>query len=196
MHMVISSILACSMLLGGIKQRHVEIGPLYSTYLMYRDDEDAMGVWKPAGEVGIMNIIPHIGFKIRAAALRYDAPLEQGPYSFEYIPLGLCTSFDILPFFDVPWLRVSLETGLGVYWWKGLYEDQVITLPDGDTMEERDIGFVAGMTFQVSPLPWMSIEYGTRYHYLASAEPYKYGFYDKDEKLWESGVGVKFLWNW
>ena len=195
MHTVILGVLTCSMLFGSMTQRHVAIGPLYSSYLMYRDDEDAMGVWRPAGEIGVMNIVPHIGWKLRAAMLRYDAPAEQGPYSFEYIPVSLCTSLDIMPFFDIPWLQVSLETGLGMYWWKGLYDDQVITLPTG-TMEERDVGFIVGMTVQIHPFPHIGIEYGTRYHYLASAEPYKYGFLDKDEKLWENGIGVKFLWNW
>jgi hypothetical protein len=196
MHIVISGMLACSLLFGSLTQRHVAVGPLYSSYLMYRDSEDAMGVWRPGGEIGIMNIVPHIGFKLRTTMLRYDAPPEQGPYSFEYVPLSLCTSFDILPFFDIPWLRVSVETGLGLFWWKGLYEDQVIMLPSGENMEERDIGFIAGMTLQINPLPHVGIEYGTRYNYLASADPYKYGFLDKDEKLWEHGLGVKFLWYW
>jgi len=196
MRIVISGMLVWSVLFGSMTQRYVAVGPVYSSYRMYMDDQDAMGVWRPAGEIGIINVIPHVGFKVRATTLRYDAPPEQGPYSFEYVPLSVCTSFDILPFFEIPWLRVSLETGLGVYWWKGLYEDQVIVLSDGDTMEERDIGFIAGMTLQINPLPFIGIEYGTRYNYLASAEPYKYGFLDKDEKLWEHGVGVKFIWYW
>ncbi|UCC12265.1 MAG: hypothetical protein JSW02_01645 [candidate division WOR-3 bacterium] len=196
MHIVISGMLVSSMLFGSMIQRHVAVGPLYSSHLLYRDDEEAMGVWRPAGEIGVMNIVPHIGMKFRATTLRYDAPAEQGSYSFEYIPLSLCTSFDILPFFDISWLHIGLETGLGMYWWKGLYEDEVITLPTGEAMEERDIGFIVGMTLQIHPLPHIGIEYGTRYHYLTSAEPYKYGFLDKDEKLWEHGIGVKFLWNW
>ncbi|GAH59877.1 unnamed protein product, partial [marine sediment metagenome] len=38
-----------------------------------------------------------------------------------------------------------------------------------------------------------ALEYATRYNYIASAELEKYGYFDKDEKIWEHGVGLKIF---
>jgi len=174
---------------------HLEFtaGPHYASYLLFQDEEDARGKWHFGGEIGVANFIPHLGIKIRGSMLQYDVPPEQGPYAYEYIPLIFCTSFDLLPFFDMSWLYVTAETGLGVYFWKGLYDNEVIILPGGDRMEETDIGFVGGLTLQVRPLKHFGLEYATRYHYIASADIYKYGFSDKDDKIWEHGAGLKFI---
>jgi hypothetical protein len=77
--------------------------------------------------------------------------------------------------------------------WRGLYNGEVLILPTGEKAEEKDIGFVGGLTVQVRPIRYLGIEYAMRYNYLASAEIYKYGFEDKDDKIWENGVGVKFI---
>ncbi len=169
------------------------VGPYYSSHLLFQNDEDAKGLWNVGGEIGVAHIVPHVGLKLRGTMLRYDAPPEMGPYAYEYTPFTLCTSFDILPFLHMPWLYVSLETGAGIYWWKGLYDDVVIELPTGDTMEERDFGFVGGFTMQIKPLRFIALEGMMRYHYLFSSNIDKYGFQDKDDKIWENGVGLKFI---
>ena len=170
---------------------HIEFtaGPHYASYLLFQDDKDEIGEWHFGGEIGVANFIPHIGIKIRGSMLHY----EQGPYIYEYEPFILCTSFDLLPFVDIPWLEFTAETGIGVYFWRGLYNGEVIELPTGDKMEETDVGFIGGLTVQVRPIRYLGIEYATRYHYMASAELYKYGFTDTDDKIWEHGVGVKFI---
>ncbi|MGD8978984.1 MAG: hypothetical protein PVH23_02805, partial [candidate division WOR-3 bacterium] len=118
---------------------------------------------------------------------------EQGPYEWEYTPISVCASFNILPFIRIPWFKATIETGLGYYMWRGLYNGEVLILPTGEKAEEKDIGFVGGLTVQVRPIRYLGIEYAMRYNYLASAEIYKYGFEDKDDKIWENGVGVKFI---
>lgn len=174
---------------------HIELtaGPHYAAYFLYRDEEEPQGAWFFGGEVSVANVIPGVGFKVRASALHYDAPSEQGPYAYEYTPLAFCTSFDLLPFLDMSWLEFTAETGLGVYFWKGLYDGEVIVLPTGDRMEEVDIGFVGGLTLQMRPIKYLGIEYATRYHFMATADIYKYGFTDKDDKIWEHGAGIKFI---
>lgn len=191
--MLISGILAATLIFGAGDNIQFSIGPTYSSYLLFQNDEDAIGKWNLGSEIGIDNIIPNIGFKFRGTKLRYQAPLEQGPYVWEYTPLSLCASFNILPFLKIPWLRLSVETGFGLYFWRGLYNEEVIVLPTGDKVEERDIGFVGGLTIQLRLIKYLGIEYATRYNYIASADIYKYGFYDKDDKIWENGVGVKFI---
>jgi len=190
--MLISGILTVMLIFGAGDNIQLSIGPSYSSYLLYQNDEDSKGKWNLGGEIAIENIIPNIGFKLRGTKLSYEAPPEQGPYVWEYTPLSLCASFNILPFIKTPWLRVSVETGLGLYFWRGLYDDEVIVLPTGEEAEERDIGFVGGITVQLRPIKYLAIEYAMRYNYLASADIYKYGFDDKDEKIWENGVGIKF----
>jgi hypothetical protein len=174
-------------------QFEFSVGPHYASYLLYRDEEDAQGKWQFGGEVGMANFIPHLGIKMRGSMLHYDALPEQGPYAYEYTPLIFCMSFDLLPFYNAPWLALTAETGLGVYLWRGLYNGDVIVMPSGDKMEETDIGFVGGLTLQVRPIKNLGIEYATRYHYIASADIYKYGFSDKDDKIWEHGAGLKFI---
>ena len=168
-------------------------GPHYASYLLFQDEDDAKGKWHLGGEIGAADFIPHLGGKIRGSMRHYDAPPEQGPYADEYTPLIFCVSFDLLPFFKIPWFRFTAETGLGVFLWKGLYDNEVIVLPSGDRMEETDIGFVGGLTLQVRPFKHIGLEYATRYYYIASADIYKYGFSDKDDKIWEHGAGLKFI---
>ncbi len=177
----------------GIPCMDISVGPHYASYLLFQNEEEAKGRWHFGGEIGMANFIPHIGMKIRGAMLRYDAPLEQGPYTYEYAPLVFCASFDLLPFVSVRWFEFTAETGLGVYWWKGLYDDEVIVLPNGDKMSETDIGFVGGLTLRLNPLKHLGIEYATRYHYMATSNIYKYGFLDTDDKIWEHGAGIKFI---
>ena len=191
--MVLSSLLILTCLFPTSEKIEISVGPTYSSYLLFQDTTEAIGKWNIGGEIGINNIIPHIGLKLRGTMLRYDAPAEQGPYTWEYTPISLCASFDILPFLKTPWMRLSVETGLGLYFWRGLYDGEVIVLPTGDTFEETDIGFVGGVTLQIRPVQYLGVEYAMRYNYMASAEIYKYGFTDKDDKIWENGVGIKFI---
>ena len=191
--MLISGILAAMLLVGASDNIQLSIGPSYSSYLLFQNDEEAIGKWNLGGEIAIDNIIPNIGLKFRGTTLSYEAPAEQGPYAWKYTPLSLCASFNILPFLKTPWLRISAETGLGIYFWRGLLNDEVIVLPTGEKAEERDIGFVGGITLQVRPIKNLGVEYAMRYNYIASAEIYKYGFDDKDDKIWENGLGIKFI---
>jgi hypothetical protein len=191
--MLLSGILTATLLFGASDNLELSIGPSYSSYLLFQNDEDSKDKWNLGGEIAIDNIIPNIGFKLRGTKLSYEALPEQGPYVWEYTPLSLCASFNILPFLKTPWLRASLETGLGLYLWRGLYDGEVIVLPTGDKVEERDIGFVGGVTLQLRPIKYFGIEYAMRYNYIASADIYKYGFDDKDDKIWENGIGIKFI---
>ena len=191
--MLISGILIATLLFGASDNMQLSIGPSYSSYLLFQNDEDAKGKWNLGGEIAIDNVIPNIGFKLRGTKLTYEAPPEQGPYVWEYTPLSLCASFNILPFLKTDLVRVTIETGLGLYLWRGLYDGEVIVLPTGEKTEERDIGFVGGATLQVRPIKYLGIEYAMRYNYIASADIYKYGFDDKDDKIWENGVGIKFI---
>lgn len=191
--MLLSGILIAACLFQPNDNIEFSVGPSFSSYQLFQNDEESMGKWNLGGEIAIDNIVPNIGFKLRGTKLSYEAPPEQGPYVWEYTPLSLCASFNILPFLKTPWLKVSLETGLGLYIWRGLYDDEVIVLPTGEKAEEKDIGFVGGLTIQVRPMKYLGIEYAMRYNYMASAEIYKYGFDDKDDKIWENGIGVKFI---
>lgn len=191
--MLLSGILIAACLFQPNDNMEFSVGPSFSSYLLFQDDDESQGKWNLGGEIAIDNIVPNIGFKLRGTKLSYEAPPEEGPYVWEYTPLSLCASFNILPFLKTPWLKVSLETGLGLYIWRGLYDDEVIVLPTGEKAEERDIGFVGGLTIQVRPMKYLGIEYAMRYNYMASAEIYKYGFDDKDDKIWENGIGVKFI---
>lgn len=169
----------------------ISIGPQYSLYRLYLNDGGYLpDEWTFGGEVGIMNVVPHIGLKLRGTKTRFHTLFEE---SYEYMPITLCTSFDLTPFYKIDWLRLSAETGLGLYNWKGYWIDDIIVLPDGELMEEWDIGFVVGFTVQLRPVKYVGIEYAMRYNYIASADIYKYGFNDKDDKIWENGFGVKFI---
>lgn len=191
--MLLSGILIVVSLFQAGDRFELSLGPSYSSYLLFQNEEDAIGKWNLGGEVAVENIIPNIGLKFRGTKLSYEAPPEQGPYVWEYIPLNLCASFNILPFIKTPVFKLSIETGIGLYFWRGLYNDEVIILPTGDKVEERDIGFVGGFTFRLRPIRYLGIEYAMRYNYIASADIYKYGFDDKDDKIWENGIGIKFI---
>lgn len=163
--------------------------PHYSYNYLYQNDLDPKGEWGFGGELEIKNFIPHIGLKLRASMVDY--PASAGSNAYEYIPFSLCTSFDILPFVEITWLNLTLETGFGLYLWRGLDNGTVVILPDGTEMEEKDIGFVGGLTLQLRPVRYLAMEYATRFNYIASADLEKYGYFDKDEKIWEHGIGLK-----
>jgi hypothetical protein len=169
----------------------LSIGPQYSSYQLYMNENTLPANWSLGGEVGIHNVVPHIGLKLRATKVKfYPMIMEE---SYEYMPITLCTSFDLTPFYKINWLRLSAETGLGLYNWKGYWIDDIIVLPNGESMEEWDIGFVVGVTLQLRPVEYLGIEYAMRYNYIASTDIDKYGFYDKDDQIWENGFGVKFI---
>lgn len=170
--------------------KHLELsfGPHYSSYHLYWNDEAARNQWSLGGEVTVHNIIPNIGPKLRGSKIEYTISSDY-TYVSEYIPLTLCTSFNIIPFLKLRWLRLSLETGFGMYFWKALPMEMIA----GEDKKGRDIGFVGGFTLQVKPFKFIALEYVTRYNYIASADIYKYGFEDKDEKLWENGIGLKII---
>ena len=171
------------------------LGVYSSHYTLYGDGSVPTSYarwtdWRFGAEIGVANFVPNIGLKIRCSSVKYYSPFEEW---YEYVPLTLCTSFDLLPFLKLEWLKLSAETGFGIYFWKGLWIDQVIVLPNGEKMKERDFGFVGGFTLQVRPVKYIALEYATRYNYIASAELEKYGYFDKDEKIWEHGVGFKIF---
>lgn len=171
---------------------NISLGPYYSSYLLYMDDEGSKGEWSLGGEVGITGFLPHIGLKLRGSRIRYDTPVESVSYDFEYVPITLCTSFDLLPFVDIHRFALSMETGFGLYLWKGFSDGEMTVLPDGGKMNEKDIGFVGGMTVRLKVNRFIGLEFVTRYNYIASSNIYKYGYFDKDEKIWENGIGVNF----
>ncbi len=155
---------------------HASFGPDYSSFALFQNDDEARTVWNLGGEVGIVDFIPNVGLKLRGAKIKY----ESGTDAWEYTPISLCTSFNLLPFIDLKWLRLSAETGMGIYWWKGQYN-------------ERDIGFVGGATLQIRPINIFALEVLTRYNYMGTSNIYKYGFLDKDDKIWENGFGLRVL---
>ncbi len=178
-----------------VENVELSLGINRSSYKLYHNVnasewQETLTEWQVGGEIGIANFIPNIGLKVRGAKVKYYTPIE---YSYEYIPLTLCSSFNLLPFLKFDWLKISAETGFGYYLWKVLWINEVIELPNGDAMDERDIGFVGGLTFQLRPYKNIAVEYATRYNYIFSSNLEKYGFFDKDEKIWENGVGVKFI---
>lgn len=171
----------------------LSFSPHYSYNYLYQDDKDPRGKWGFGGELEIRNFIPHIGLKLRGNMLTYPAVAAMDTYEYEFIPLTLCTSFDLLPFIEPTWFNLTLETGFGLYLWRALDNGSVVVLPDDTEMSERDVGFVGGFTLQLRPVKYIALEYTTRYNYIASAELEKYGYFDKDEKIWEHGVGLKIF---
>ena len=167
----------------------VSLGPNYSSYLVFQNDEESKGKWQFGGEIGVSGMVPNLGVKLRGTRVKY----QSGGYAWEYTPVSLCTSFNALPFLDGPSLGLSIETGLGVYFWRELYENEVMVLPTGDRADERDIGFVGGATVQFRPTRFLALESSTRYNYMATSNTYKYGFDDKDDKLWETGLGLRVI---
>jgi len=177
-----------------------EGGVLYNYCVVSQDNRDFETINNWAGEIGIVNVVPKIGFKLRGSFVEYQpsdidtTPVNENLITYQYYPLTLCTSFNLMPFFKVSFLRFSMETGIGVYFWKGLYNNEVVVLPAGK-MDEKDFGFTGGLSLQIKPVQFIGIEITSRYHYIASANLEKYGYYDKDEKLWENGIGLKVvLW--
>jgi hypothetical protein len=170
-------------------------GPHFSSYLLYLDDEDPVSTWGFGGEVAIHDFIPLISLKLRGAKVRYDSPFETIPYDYDYIPFTLTSSFDMLPFYDISWLDLNLETGFSYCFWKALSGGEVVVLPSGDEMNERDYGFVGGFSILVKPMKHLGIKFVSQFNYLASSDIYKYGYFDKDEKLWENGISLTFLSN-
>ncbi len=171
----------------------LSFGPDYSSYILYQDENPGHSKYNPGAGIEIEGIVPHIGLKIRGTRLIYNSTLTGNPYDLEFIPITLCTSFDLLPFLNTTRLRLSLETGIGLFLWKGFYDNQTVILPSGEEMKEKDIGFVGGLTLQFRICRYIGIEVLTRYNYIASADIYKYGFQDKDEKIWENGLGLNFI---
>lgn len=171
----------------------LSFSPHYSYNYLYQDDEDPKGKWGFGGELEIRNFIPHIGLKLRGNMVTYPAVAATDTYEYEFIPLTLCTSFDLLPFIEPTWFSLTLETGFGLYLWRALDNGSVVVLPDDTEISERDVGFVGGFTLQLRPVKYIALEYATRYNYIASAELEKYGYFDKDEKIWEHGIGLKIF---
>ena len=169
----------------------LSFSPHYSYHYLYQDDLDPRGEWGFGGELEVRNFVPRIGLKFRANMVTYPAVAATNTYEYEFIPLSLCTSFDLLPFIEPTWFDLTLETGFGLYLWRAIDNGSVVVLPDSSEMSERDVGFVGGFTLQVRPIAYVALEYATRFNYIASADLEKYGFFDKDEKIWEHGIGLK-----
>lgn len=183
---------------GTGSNQHFEftISPRFSSYHLFFDEEDSQNTWRPGGDLGVFNIIPHIGLKLSGTILTFEGSGGYVPDEYEYIPLTFCTSFNLLPFLDVPWLRFTGETGIGLYSWRGLLDGEVFEFPSYEgmeLMEETDIGFVGGLTLQLRLIKYIGIEIASRYHYMATADIYKYGFTDADDKIWENGAGLTFF---
>lgn len=176
-------------LLNGRDRIQVSIGPDYSYYRLYQDKTKAKGDWNFGVAIGIRNIVPNIGLNLKGTRLRY----ESTPYTYEYLLMNLCTDFDILPFLKSEWLDLSVMTGFGLYLWRGLDNNQVVLLPSGEKMKESDLGFVAGGTLVIKPQRNIGIDVRTAYNYLASSDIYKYGFQDTDDKIWDSGIGIRIF---
>jgi hypothetical protein len=172
----------------------VYAGPDYALYQLYQDSLETGSRWQIGGEIGVENIIPNIGIRVHGTYLRYEVPMTgMGPYVYDYIPISFCTEFNMLPFIHTRRAAVYLVTGLGWYLWKGSYNGETITLPSGEKMEEKDIGFIGGISLRVKLLKNVGVEALSRYHYMASANLNKYGYFDKDDKIWENGFSLKFL---
>lgn len=189
-HAFLSSIVMLTCLIQGSDKIEFSIGANYSSYILYMNDEDSHNQWSLGGEIAVHNFIPNIGLKLKCSKVEYSHfPFEGYTYVFEYVPITLCASFNMLPFLKSQWLRLSLETGIGLYFWTG----KTYELVQSTYIDERDIGFVGGFTLQVKPFKFIASEYITRYNYIASTDIYKYGFDDKDEKLWENSIGLKII---
>jgi hypothetical protein len=171
----------------------LSFSPHYSYNYLYQDDLDPRGEWGFGGELEIRNFIPRIGLKLRGNMVTYPAIAGTSTYEYEFIPLSLCTSFDLLPFVESSWFDLTLETGFGLYLWRALDNGSTVVLPDNSELSERDVGFVAGLSCELRPIKYMALEYATRFNYIASAEIEKYGYLDKDEKIWEHGIGLKIF---
>lgn len=196
LHSLLISLFIFTYPAGENKKVEFSIGASYSHFYLYQDIEDSRRKSGFTGEIGITNFIPNIGLKIRGSRVKYEGASETNPYEYEYVPLTLCTSFNLLPFVESGWLSLSMETGFGLYLWRGLDNDKVVVLPNGDTIQEKDIGFVGGLSLQVRPYRLIALEIASRFNYIASSNLEKYGYSDKDEKLWENGIELKIILPW
>jgi hypothetical protein len=182
---------------GGHKIKF-EFGPCYMNSLISQDNQANKGFYVWGGEIAVRELLPGIGLKLRGSYLKFGAPdvdstpFDESRYAYEYVPVTLAATFNLLPFWRSERFELSLETGMGVYFWKGLLDGSPIEIPTGK-MEEKDPGFTVGLDFQVRPIRFLAIDLSSRYHYLTSANLNKYGFYDQDEKIWENGLGLKLV---
>jgi hypothetical protein len=174
--------------------RQFYAGPDCAFYLLYQDSLEARTRWQFGGETGIENIIANIGIRVHGTYLQYEVPASGAePYIYDYIPVSFCIEFNMLPFIQNRRAAIYLLTGLGLYLWKGSFNGETITLPSGGKMEEKDLGFVGGLSLRLKLRKNVGIEAVSRYHYMTSANIDKYGYFDKDDKLWENGLSLKFL---
>ncbi len=165
----------------------LKVGPDYATYLLFQNDEEHRGRCQFGGEIEAEDIVPNIGIKVHGSRVKY----QSGDYTWEYTPVSFCTSFNMLPFLKYDRLRLTLETGMGIYFWRGLFKNEVMVLPNNTRADERDPGFVIGATLELRPVRLLVLQGLIRYNYLASSNIYKYGFADKDDRLLEIGFGVR-----
>jgi len=197
LHAMLLFIVGAGPMDGGQKIRF-ELGPCYMNSLISQDNQANKGFYVWGGEAAVRELLPGIGLKLRGSYLKFEGqdvdstPFDESRYAFEYIPVTLAATFDLLPFWKSERFDLSLETGMGVYFWRGMLDGETMEIPTGK-MEERDPGFTIGLDFQVRPVRFLAIDLSSRYHYLASANLNKYGFYDQDEKIWENGLGLKFV---
>lgn len=169
------------------------VGGSYSSYLLYQDEDDPKGKWQWEMQSGISNIIPNLGLKVSGTVISYKAPFEVGPYEYKYNPIVLTFNYNLLPFLKTGMIQLNLQTGFGLFFWQGLYNGNVIVLPSGEKMEEKDLGFVGGVELILKPINNLGISAQLLYQYLTSSNIYKYGYFDKDEKFFINGFGLKLF---
>ncbi|MGQ9464562.1 MAG: hypothetical protein ACUVQ3_01245 [bacterium] len=173
--------------------RQIFVGGTYSSYLLYQDQEEPKGKWQWGMQLGISNIIPNLGLKASGTVISYKAPPEAGPYEYKYTPIVLTFNYNLLPFLRTDLLQLNLETGFGLFFWQGLYNGNVIVLPTGEKMDEKDLGFIGGLELVLKPINNFGISFQISYQYVTSSNIYKYGYFDKDEKFFIDGFGLKLF---
>jgi len=193
MNTILIPIIFASFLNPQADKFQVFIGPSYSSYLLYQDQDETKETWQWGIQAGIANIIPKLGIKFSATSVRYDTTMVFGKYSYRYTPLTITLNYNILPFLKTGLIKMEIQTGFGWYLWQGLFNDEVITLPTGEKMDEKDLGFTGGLELQIKPLDNLALFSSLNYHYLTSSNIYKYGYFDKDEKLLVNGFGLKIF---
>lgn len=189
---MLSTILSSLLVLTSFQASSVEwsLCARYSSYHLYWNDEAATSQWGLSGEAAVYNIVPRVGFKVAVSTINYEnMPFSGFDYTVNYVPLTFITSFDILPFLETERFRFFLETGIGVYFWEGDTPVEAVA----PAIDETNIGFLGGLTIHLRPVKYLGIDLTSRYHYIASADIYQYGFDDKDDKLWENGVGLRVI---